>query len=243
MSVIDKILGRQPVIETTTTGDVPPVMAARPHSPDKARKETPRDKTKDRLRRAGIVASILGITESDNESIFPEGAKSIDADQATDTLGLPPVKMPTDSPEEPAEINVDGEELITPSSALVAPDVTPNALVPIDPSAVPSGPGAVPRAPPAPMVRPVPAPPMGSSEEGTLDTILGRQNPAPQSFEAAPELQPVATEAFMDSVGMGARARGKQFVTEAVTPGVAMPDHVEGNPERIVSAFRKFIRK
>ena len=78
MSIIDQILG-----EATSVPDVAPVMAARVR-PASSRRNPPGDKEdkklKNKARQASIVASILGVTESDNEAIIPDDAKQFPED-------------------------------------------------------------------------------------------------------------------------------------------------------------------
>jgi hypothetical protein len=232
MSVLDQILGRRPVQE-----DEPPVQAARTPVPSAQRKEKPKDEESDTLkkkaRRSAVVASILGMTESDDESIIPDDAKPVDTFSGVHEIpGMGEVpKFGATGPAEPATVH--GEELIPPTAALVAPDVTPDVLKAIDPSQVP----APPAAPMPPGGAPTGAP---AQPQHALDTILGRQNTAPQP--GPPIHAPVTAESFAHMINP---IEVKSKVAEALIPstegGSEMPNHKEGDGKAIYSAFRRFV--
>lgn len=138
------------------------------------------DKTRDKRKfkppgivpkmRDNVVSGILGkrkVSESD------EYARSADERFVIpdDATPLKTVQTGMQSKPEPESSNTSArEELISPSAALVAPDTTPDALVPLDPSQVP--PMKTGAAPPV-SASPVPEPP------GVLDVVLGREEPQP----------------------------------------------------------------
>lgn len=234
MSVVDQILGRRKLSE-----DEPPVQAARPPQSRSERKATPKDKTTDKLkdaaRRSAIVTSIIGMTESDEESIIPDDASRVDG--FNDAWAIPGIK---DDPgedaapgtNEPATTYNNGEELIPPTAALVAPDITPELLKPIDPASVPTP--AVATAPANPAMPPATAQPPGQPPQHALDTILGRQNPAQ-------EMPPVTAESFMQIVDEGEiKSKAMESLIPASDGGSAMPLHKESDGRAIYDAFRRF---
>jgi hypothetical protein len=260
MGLIDDILGRRSVRENTS--DVVPVVAGKQRLP--LRKEPPKDKEddklKDRARRSSVVAHIMGMTESDDEAIIPDTAQSLDPMQTHQIPGLSsrnPVDDNEEEPSEPSRTNIHGEELIPPSAALVAPDVTPNVMVPLDPSQVPAGARTMERpAPPSPMGQPeagAPAqPPMGTSpNRGVLDTILGRQNTGPQPAAAAQAMaesmlhqdaaaQAMAEAMMNEAVNGTIQERVASKIVPAAEGGEGMPIHREGDGRSVYNAFRRF---
>ena len=141
MSLVDEIMGRKTILE-----DCPPMQAARPQVPSAYRKKTPEDEEKERLkkaaRRSSVVASILGVSESDDERIIPQDAKRLDAFSGVhDIPGMEDTpNLNSSSPSEPSTSTTNGEQLIPPTAALVAPDITPDVFKMIDPSSVPAPP-------------------------------------------------------------------------------------------------------
>lgn len=246
-ALVDQILGRKPVAEELV-GSVPPVMAGKPRSAAAVRKQPPKDEEEDELkkkaRRSSVVASIMGMTESDDESIIPDNAKTVDT--LTGGEHIPGIRSeplpPAEGPSEPAATtNVDGEELIQPTAALVAPDVTPNVMQPIDPSQVPAPPQRPTPPPSVAAAQAMPAPGIpspGRGAMGTMDTLLGRQNSQPQPEEAA-----AMAEALIASMADPAEIQAK--VAEAMTPAQPgsslMPEHKEGDGKTVYSAFRRFM--
>ncbi len=196
MSTLDQILGRTPITED----DVVPVVAgARARPASVLRRQEPKDKEekslRDRARRSSVIASITGMAESDEEGIIPHDAKRVDpysTEQIPGTSGTP-TNLGTETPSEPSRTNAHGEELIPPTAALVAPDVTPKVFEPVDPSQVPAPPK--PTGPPGPAT----ASPATSPATGALDTLLGRQNPSPTPPGAGAPI-PVAVESFVQAL-------------------------------------------
>lgn len=223
MSTIDQIIGRKPIRE-----DSPPVQAARSKPASPARRLPPEDEEAKKLRNAAarsrsVVASIIGtVAESDSEAIIPDDAKRVDP---FNTGQIPGMKeqpnLNAGSPAEPTTL-AHGEELIPPTAALVAPDVTPDIFKLIDPSAVPAPPR--PSAPPGmPTVTPG-APPA----TGAMDTILGR--------EAG-----ITAESFMHTISpMEVKAKAAASLVPASAGGSSMPEHVQGDGKTIFSTFRRF---
>jgi len=254
MGLIDDILGRRSVRENTS--DVVPVVAGKQRLP--LRKEPPKDKEddklKDRARRSSVVAHIMGMTESDDEAIIPDEAKPLDPMQTHQIPGLSsrnPVDDKEEGAAEPSRTNIHGEDLIQPSAALVAPDVTPNVMVPLDPSLVPAGARQMERPmPPSPMGQPeagapagapTPPPPGNSPNRGVLDTILGRQNTAPQPDAAAQAMAEAMASSMMEAAVNGTiQERVASKIIPAAEGGEGMPVHREGDGRSVYNAFRRF---
>ena len=86
-------------------------------------------------RRTSAVNRMLG-EASEDEGIIPDDAEPIASTGAlTDRSGVKPVK---DVVQEPSYPYGEKEKLISPVAALTAPDATPDAFKPLDPSLVPS---------------------------------------------------------------------------------------------------------
>jgi hypothetical protein len=112
---------------------------------------------------------------------------------------------------------VGGEELIQPTAALVAPDITPDVMQPIDPYQVP-----------APPQRPVPPPSVAAAQQmgaedarNVMNTILGRQNVQPQPETAVTAESVVAVMTHPVVI--------QEKVAEAMTSaeaGASMPRHL-----------------
>lgn len=231
MSTLDQILGREPVKES-----VLPVMTGRTRPASMLRREAPEDKEESKLkkkaRQSSVVASIIGMAENEEESIIPDNAKQVDAFASPNIPGMGEVpSLDGKNPAEPS-FTVDDEELIQPSAALVAPDITPKVFELIDPSQVPVPPRPSGQPPGPPTVTPMP-----TGAAGALDTILGRQHPNPAP-NAPP---PVAVESFLHSINPGDI---KSRVAEKLIPGQSggfMPEHKEGDGQSVYNAFRTFI--
>lgn len=231
MSTIDQIIGRKPVRE-----DSPPVQTARPKLASPARHLAPEDEEQKKLRDAAarqrsVIASIIGnVAESDNEAIIPKDAKRVDPFNTGQIPGMAEQpNLNAGAPAEPTTL-IHGEELIPPTVALVAPDVTPNIFKLIDPSAVPAPPR--PTTPPgAPTITPG-APPAS----GAMDTILGRD------MEPAPSPTPgITAESFMHTISpLEVKGKAAASLVPAAHGGAAMPEHVQGDGRTIFSAFRRF---
>lgn len=211
--------------------DAPPVQTARPKPGSAFRKEPAQDKEqkklRDRARQATTVAHIIGMAEADEEGIIPPDAERIDP-FANQIPGLK--ETPTLSSSSPAEPTIThGEELIPPTAALVAPDVTPNILEPIDPSQVPAPPR--PQAPPPPTSVQPGAPP----EAGALDTILGRTQPQPATTPAPP----VTAESFIASMTAPEPANVAESLVPANEGGAPMPEHKEGDGRTVYNVMRR----
>lgn len=255
MSTLAKrMMGLGETSGVTTAGDIPPVMtgmssalvAPRPVGDKKPKKSV----------RSKVVSGIIGrIKEDEDEGVIPDDAKEVDSlvtsvsVVATETPNLPDQDKPT-TVHKPGE----KEPLISPAAALVAPDVTPDALKPLDPSQVPGadlGHAPVPRQEPPPSVTPTSTPP--SSAVNPLEVILGKT--APASTPAAPASGPTLQAGGVmpvESVLPGIVSPAAVAATTAATPineaalmasqGAGMPEHQTGNSAAVMSAFRRFSR-
>lgn len=223
-STLDQILGR-------VTEDAPPVQAARTASVSPARKSPPTDKEEKKLRdtarRSSVVASIIGMSEGEEEGIIPNDAKRLDPFSTDHIPGMKEVpNLNSASPSEPS-LSMGDEELIPPSAALVAPDITPKVFQLIDPSQVPAPPQPTSLPPGAPSVSAAPP-----GEQGALDTILGRDTGTP----------PIAAESFMQAISPGEiKAKVAEKLVPALDGGGNMPEHKEGDGKTIFRTFRSLV--
>ncbi len=174
------------------------------------------------------IAAMMGVREAidneeraDDDSIFPNDAEEIKGFAGPTGLKLNGDLNDKDrEPEEPSEPIYGGqnEPLMSPTVALVAPDVTPQALEPIDPAQVPK-----------------PPPSMQPQQPATdpLDVLLGRKTGEPQSM---PPIAPVTVESAQAVVNasLGIETGG------GLNPGSPMPEHRPGESKKIMEAFYRF---
>ena len=187
---------RQLLGETTVSGDVAPAMTGgmgtvAPISNNDAtgaRRRVPPNVDPDRLRRmrSATTRALMGLKEDDDGSVIPSDAKTVSiTDVANNGVPVEEPPLPGQTIAKPAG----KEALISPTASLVAPDVTPQALYPIDPSKVPGADqGAAPSAVPPP-ARPVPPGANPPSQEPVVDLLLGKPAPKP-GIPAQPNAAP-----------------------------------------------------
>lgn len=247
-ALANAMMGR--VEETTVTGDVPPVNAGGVGFPNyrpllkRRAKQDDEDERKARRQRVTATAIVGGLHEDfdvDN-SLFPEDAEEVAKfGSESDPVGTG-CKVNVDKTGD-EDSSLDGEPILPPSVALVAPDATPDAYVPLDPILVPE---AEKGQPPAQAVAPAGS---ASSPTPALDTVLGRQPQQPQApppaqpFPTAPQqpeggLPPVMSAESLNSI-MPGLAPSPLF---EVQPGSQMPDHKAGDGRAVMDALRKFRR-
>ncbi len=232
MTTLDRMLGRNKVDEMTMAGSIVPVGVSCPMMVNPVRKLPPKDgKTAKKLRNT-VIDGIIGrkVQENeDNASIFPEDASEVKISVASNTVGNEknPDMGDNDGPAVPP--SGDREALITPQAALVAPDVTPDAFVALDPAQVP----------PAQQRLHFPQPQAPQQAAGAIDTLMGRQNPAAEIPSAQPQ---VSAESFMASLGHSTGADIAPLLEAATTPGVGMPAHVGNDIRTLCDVTRRFIR-
>ena len=258
MSLIDQLIGRKPVAEDYS---VPPVLAGKQQRPVPSRSQPPKEDAKIAARRAAVrrqsvLASIMGMTESEEEGIIPTDAQELD----TENFGavIPGVKkdpLPkAGGPAEPTGCQNPGqEELIQPFAALVAPDLTPNTLKPIDPSRVPQPPR-----PPMPQMpaaqpqqsAPLPQGSVGYAGRDVMDMLLGRQNngPQPAPNSRPPYYQQEESIAMAESLAASMavdeseiKAKVAASLTTADPGTCLMPNHKEGDGKTVFNSFRRFM--
>lgn len=191
------------------------------------------------------VAAIMGMAEGhdDEEGIIPDDAEEIDGVVGANGIKLSSDAVKTDKElEEPGLPNYGGaeggkEELMSPAVALVAPDVTPHATDPLDPSQVPHAavPPKQPEMPAAPGPEAAPA-----SNINPLDVLMGRRSHSPEHMPPGPTARAEsvpdasAAQAFVNSsLGMSMGGGGG-------LPDGPMPEHKEGNPKKIMEAVYRF---
>jgi hypothetical protein len=267
MSDLDRVLGRSvPLREATVTGDIAPVMTGggmngRPKRPGLAKKD-------DEKRRRRTIASVLGATmeaaEEDEyeetteqrSGVIPANAEELE-DGRSDPSGLR-LKKPEFKKSNPDSPKDERETLMSPKAALVAPDVTPDSMIEIDPSEVPGGQGETFKAPdvsidppaagPVPADIGAPAPEPGQDRFTTaMDTLLGKsRKPAePTAGTAAP---PPPQPAMESKATISPEAAAAMFA--APIEGVSgdtllrqnqpMPDPKVGDG-KVFESFRKFV--
>ena len=214
-SIVASMLGRQ------VQEDVPVPVGVR---------RQPSTRERQRVQRR-TAAAIMGMAEGD-DSIIPDDAE--ETDQVAGPAGFKIDTGASEREQEPtAPMTPDGEggdspELIQPKAALVAPDVTPHTLEPIDPSEVPA-----PKKPEASVNAP-PAPPEAQGQAvNPLDVLLGRKTnqaaPPPENVVTAESAQATVNTILKTGVPSDVLQRGKE-----------MPPPTPADPSKIMEAFSKF---
>ena len=219
--------------EMTTAGDVPPVMAAPPGLGNpalSAKRKITTDPKKKKDMRSRMAQRLIG-EDSRDGYVIPDDAKEVDQLEVTGD-GLTTIKTPNLPGEKPKNPYSGEEPLILPAASLVAPDVTPEALYPLDPSQIPGADaGKAPEAAPAaqPMTPPAfgAAPPSqpSSSSSPAIDVVLGKTaqpgaTPAPpleSLMSRLPGVPSPATLAASESTPVPGAALAGQ--------GQPMPEH------------------
>ena len=253
-------------------GDVPPVLAGgqshalkgvvdRPMGKTRKKKRSEAEAKDSRRVRNSLVAGLLGVQEG---GIFPGDAKVVgSSDASNNALALDDFTEPDQGVSDPYKGDV--EPLIDPSVALVAPDVTPNALKPMDPSSIPGADKGAPpeREMPTPQPTPQPistappaapaaqAPPtdsaLGSSNNAvnTMDMLLGRkrgtQESASSGSAAHPaNVTPISEAAAMSSLPGITPISDSISAVNAMSVGTGMPEPKRGDGSQIMAAHRRF---
>ena len=214
-------------------GDVPPVMAGTPamvNPATAAKRKVPTDPKKRKDMRSRMAQRLIG-EDSRDGYVIPDDAKEVDSLEVTGD-GLTTVKTPTLPGEKPKNPYSGEEPLILPAASLVAPDVTPEALYPLDASQIPGGDaGKAPSA--APVAQPVTPPAFGAPAPSTapaasspaLDVVLGK-TAQPGAAPAAPleslmsRLPGVPSPAAL-AASEGAVPQGEALLGQ----GQTMPEH------------------
>lgn len=229
----------------TSTGDIAPVEMGAPQLVDPlkmAKRKIPTSSTdpkKKKDMRSRMASRLIG-EDSRDGFVIPDDAKEVDSLEVTGD-GLTDLKTPQLPGEKPKNPYSGEEPLILPAASLVAPDVTPEALYPLDPSQLPGADaGKSPEAAPvAPAAMPPPAmgAPAAAAASPALDLVLGK---APQ----------MSTESAMARLpGIPAPGALPALETETAAPvgeaalgqGQPMPEHKHANVSDVMGAFSKFV--
>ncbi len=236
---------RKPVSETVTA-DVAPVLV----NPAPELMARLRDRVNPKDRKKSAIESILG--EAEDKSLIPA-----DADPLLTTKEVEDAEKVKHN-----TVNLDKEDLLQPSLALVAPDTTPNATKELDPSLVPNRDPALstilgdkPSAGPTNTVR------TESSKKVETPKIQESVINEPKSIEESlPSFEmPRPPGEFLRSIGditgEGREEKPKvelvvgnssnpvgATVSEGMLGASEMPTPKEANIDRTMDAFRRFHR-
>lgn len=207
--LIAKLTGR------TVQEDVPVPVAS------KTRPRLPRLPRHDVQRRT--AAALMGMAESE-DSIIPEDADEIEGASGSVDLGINQDLIASDKePDAFAEPDDGGSDpdnqLIAPSAALVAPDITPGTLDPIDPSDVPA-----------------PAASKSSASINPLDVLLARQGNDKQTLPKEDISTAESVQASVNTV-LGVNKSG-----DLIGRGKEMPAPTPADTRKVMEAFYKFAR-
>ncbi len=222
--LVARLTGK-PVVEEDAAVPVPAAVRRQPSK-------------RERLQRR-MAAAMMGVREAEDdneEAIIPDDAEPIDTITGPSGIKMDREKMDRDrepkEPDHPVAPAEDAEELMTPRDALVAPDVTPDAFEPIDPSEVP---------PPKGQARPAPRPaPVTTNEPQVdpMDVLLGRATPRGTPPPKTEDDIPVTAESAQAAVNA---ALGVGMSGEAVLRrGEPMPDPTPAQPGKIMETFYKY---
>lgn len=183
-------LAKMLIGEMTSTGDIAPVEVGAPqisNPPATAAKRRIPAMKPNKLKkiRNRMVDGLMGIREDRDGAVIPDDAKEVQTiDNADHGLNLDTPQIPGQKIRNPYSGD---EPLILPAASLVAPDVTPEGIFPLDPSQLPGADqGTAPAAPPMTT--------HGSSP--TVDVLLGKtSSPASAGFPASNPGMPVSPAA------------------------------------------------
>lgn len=200
-------------------------------------------------------SALRAVLGEGDEAVIPDEAEEMD-DSGLSVLPkqLKPIK---DIVQEPSHPSGEREKLITPYAALTAPDATPEAMTPLDPSKVPgstaqtftaaeleTADGA--SAPEGTPVAPEEGPGVDKAMRA-MDVLLGRiRTGAPASDrDQAEKMGAITTEAQAYAalkVESPAELTGNAVAAAqaALVPRAGMPEPVAANLQAICEAFRKF---
>lgn len=238
--------------EMTSTGDVAPVMTGAPvisnPSATGAKRRIPTSSPeKQRKLRNRVAAGIVGHLEEDSRDgyVIPDDAKEVSKLEVAGD-GLSSMSAP-EIPAQKVKNPYSGEEqLIMPAACLVAPDVTPEAIFPLDPSQFPGGDrGQSPtNAQPARSSYPGIAAPQPAPASPTVDLMLGK-SPGAQPAIAQPSAESLLSRLpgipSASAIALEESAATASTVIAAQQPGIPMPEHRAGNASAIMDAFSQFV--
>ena len=186
------------------------------------------------------AAALLGLGEADDEdSIIPDDAEEIQniAGPSGIRVDDKAVKKDQEAPEpdHPSEIPGSGEDsLLSPRDALVAPDVTPQAMEPIDASEVPHAKGQ-PQPPEGQVPRFTRAP---QNDVNPMDVLLGRTSTRPARPEPEPEhvVTAESAQATVNTILNVGGVSGEALLRNSAP----MPDPQPGDASKIMEAFARY---
>lgn len=217
--------------------DVVPVIAS-----------VPVEVLRKRRNRADAMERVLG-EAAGSDSIIPDEAEDID--KSSEVVGKP-LKRIVNVVQEPSHPSGEKEKYITPYSALTAPDCTPDALTPLDPSKVPgsAGPEKFKAADLEQATETPPVPGIGGEHPTmrAMDILLGRQRTGTNKPPVGEETPVITSEAdaaramgIKTVIDEDAEVKAKAFASASAAPGQPMPDPVvnENSAAKIAAAFRK----
>lgn len=201
----------------------------------------PRQTFRDRLqrRRKGEegktdVRRVVG-EAAEEDALIPADAEKLNGVSDPIRKGIKPVK---DVVMEPRDPYGEKERLMTPSSALVAPDCTPDATKPLPPSGAGNPAGRF-------RTRDAEADQEGGARGGAIDAVLDRvKTPLPRDPDAV-----VTAESAYNLLRVpspSAQHASETVATSGVSgqtilaEGQSMPAHVHSDGRAIFSAFRRF---
>ena len=193
-----------------------------------------------RRKPAGNAGKVIG-EDGNDEPIIPKDAREIELEVE--------VGSPNQSTQDNSSDNDPGD-LINPSSALVAPDVTPDAMKPIDPSMVPPPKqdpaisvvlGQQPQTPAS--ATPVPAPqpsapaPAVITPQNPVESINWRSMVGKSVSESAPASLP----GIPTIASLGESQSAIPTGDAALNANAPMPAPVQAQPGKVIDAFRRFV--
>lgn len=178
--------------------------------------------------------------------MFPDNAVTVDGEpspQEKKAVTTNATSQPSTEPQLPAYANGGIEPMLNPTVCLVAPDVTPDAVVPIDPSDVPHL--AITDPAPTTQTAPGQAPSVGSTEDSkknvtVLQTILGKRTHGPEAPELSQESVHIPGITDVTPISEG----NYNIMAAAMTPGVPMPppEHNPNGINQMLSNVRRFLK-
>jgi len=205
------------------------------------------------VQRRTAAAAMIGMAEAegDDESIIPDDAEEIENISGPSGVRISDkvvkADQEPDEPDGPSEIpGSSDDQMMSPRDALVAPDVTPQAMEPIDASEVPQAKGQqqayqaqgqqgqVPKfVPPNYTV-----PPNANNNVNPMDVLLGRTSTRPSRPEPEPE-NVVTAESAQASVNAMLNVGGASG-NALLAQGSPMPEPKAGDASKIMEAFSKY---
>lgn len=227
--------------------EVVPVLANVPRSTFRSRMK-PRQVQRTRSGRSDQDSVRRVIGEAREEELIPDDAQDISSEEMVVGKPIKPVK---DVVQEPSYPVADKEKYLTPYSALTAPDVTPQALQPIDPSTIPGG--SVPETFRAGDIVAEPESQASSDVAASaMNVLLGKSRapaPAPTSSEFKEAGNVVTAEQAESMLGINSslqEGQAKSAAVSALVPatdgGSAMPPPAPASDgKQVCSVFRRFV--